>query len=105
MSWATIGTASVDCTNPMSSPGTASTWPERRAIAQGEPNGKRWTEPSAGGRSPGPGAPLPATAVGRASATALAWATRRSSADPPADSRWAGPQEPGAASSPVRRPW
>lgn len=42
---------------------------------------------------------------GRASETALAWATRRSSAEPPADSRWAGPQLPGAASSPVSSPW
>ncbi|CAO0833816.1 hypothetical protein SMICM17S_10876 [Streptomyces microflavus] len=56
---------------------------ERSAIAHGEPNGKRCTEPSAGGRSWGPGPPLPATAVGSASATALAWATRRSSAEPP----------------------
>ncbi|CAM5258818.1 hypothetical protein SCALM49S_07663 [Streptomyces californicus] len=84
--------------------GTSSARRERSAMAQGEPTGKRWTEPSAGGRSSGP-RPPPATAVGRASATALAWATRRSSAEPPAGSRWAEAPLPGAASSPVRRPW
>ncbi len=46
LSWATIGTASVDCTRPPSSAGTMRGRAVRRASAQGELNPWWWTAPS-----------------------------------------------------------
>ena len=99
VSWATIGTASVDWTRPPGRrPATRpATWPVRRAPAQGEL--KRVAVDRADAADRACARRLPDSG---ASETALAKATRRSAlAEPTRRSSAAAARVPGGASSPV----